>query len=216
MNRFFAIFTVFIYTFRRAPATKTNRRNFLDAETLLLASAALILFGTPMLMTARAAPMGASLSWNPDKTQIGTTTIATFGVADTLPGGSSNPACPAGATFSGTITVTTPNGRTSTLTVNDIPCGSTALNAVYPTDFTPGTGVPNTGQILVYSATWAGTTSALVGGMHPTFSVTDTFEVYLCCPPPIPTPQFGAPAILIAAVALVLVAAMKKGKLTRA
>jgi hypothetical protein len=48
-------------------------------------------------------------------------------------------------------------------------------------------------------------------GQHPSFSVTDNFIVISFQPPP-GVPQFGAPAIFIAAMGLVLVAAMKKGK----
>jgi hypothetical protein len=209
MNRFLVIFAVFIYTFRRARTTKTNQRNIQDAGTFLLASAALLLFVMPALISAGAAPINANLSWNPGQIQIGQTTTATFGVA-------ADSDCPAGATFSGTLTVTTPNGLTSTFTVNNVACGTTTLTAVYPTDFTPGTGAPSTDRIFQFNATWTGTTTALVGGLHPTFSVTDHFDVYLCCPPPIPTPEFGAPAILAAAVGLVLLAAMKKGKLLKA
>src|ERR1700723_484254 len=94
MNRFLVIFAVFIYTFRRARTTKTNRRNIQDAGTILLASAALLLFVMPALISAGAAPINANLSWNPGQIQIGQTTTATFGVA-------ADSHCPAGATFSG-------------------------------------------------------------------------------------------------------------------
>jgi hypothetical protein len=215
MYVFLARVSALICTFRRAAATKTNRRSFQDAGTFLLASVALILCLTPTLTTAQATLANADLSWNPSPTQIGSTTTATFGVADTLPGGGSDPDCPAGATFSGTLTVTTPHGNTSTFTVTNVPCGTTNLTAVYPTDFTPGTGAPSTNQLFKYNATWTGTTTADVGGMHPTFKVTDQFETYLCCPPPITTPEFGSSAILVAAIGLVLVAAMKKSKLLK-
>ncbi|MDA4113423.1 MAG: hypothetical protein OK474_05185 [Thaumarchaeota archaeon] len=167
-------------------------------------------------MTAQAHPIDANLLWTPSQVQASTTTTATFGVADTTPGGSSDPDCPAGSTFSGTLTVTTPTGSTSTFTVSNVPCGTTNLAAVYPTDFTSGTGAPDTTQLFRYNATWAGTTTAVVGGVHPTFSVTDSFLVYICCPPPPPVPEFGAPAILVAAIGLLLIAAMKKGKLLKA
>jgi hypothetical protein len=174
------------------------------------------LFVTPTLISAGAASSTADLSWNPTQIQIGQTTTATFGVPDALQGGVPNPDCPAGATFSGILTVTMPHGNTSTFTVSDVPCGTTDLTAVYPTDFTPGTGAPSTDQIFRYNATCAGTTTTLVGGTHPTFSVTDEFEVYLCCPPPMGAPEFGAPAVMVAAIGLVLVAFIKKSKMLKA
>src|SRR5271170_8314242 len=81
-----------------------------------------------------------SLTWaNPVIPQTGTNT-ATFGLADTLPAGGPDADCPPGAFFSGTLTVTTPGGLTSTFTVTNVPCGTVNLTAVYPTDFTAGTG----------------------------------------------------------------------------
>jgi len=88
-----------------------------------------------------------------------------------------------------------------------IACGSVTLHATYPTDFT---GVASTTQCGTYSAEWKGTTSALVGGFHPTFDLTNNIVVTGCTQS---APEFGAPAMLIAAIGLVLVAAVKRRKL---
>jgi hypothetical protein len=167
-----------------------------------------------MLPLVAADPISPNLNWtNTDIPQTSTNT-ATFGVANMLPGGGSDPDCPAGQTFSGTLTVTTPGGLTSTYSVSNVACGTQNLSAVYPTAFTAGTGAPSTATAGTYTGVWAGTTSALVGGVHPTFSVTDNF-VAGPLPPPNTVPQFGAPAMLVAAIGLVVVAAMKKTNLIK-
>ena len=158
-------------------------------------------------------PINANLNWtNTIIPQTGTNT-ATFGVADMLVGGGSDIDCPAGAFFSGTLTVTTPGGLTSTYSVTNVPCGTQNLTAAYPAAFTAGSGAPSTASAGTYTANWAGTSTALVGGVHPSFSVTDNF-VAQGFPPPVP--EFGAPAMLVAAIGLVVVAAMKKGNLLKA
>ncbi|MDA4136687.1 MAG: hypothetical protein OK449_06800 [Thaumarchaeota archaeon] len=159
-------------------------------------------------------PIDPSLNWANVSILAGSTNTATFGVADMLPAGGPDSDCPPGATFSGTLTVTTPGGLTSTYSVSDIPCGTQNLTAVYPTAFTAGTGSPSTATAGTYAGVWAGTTSAVVGGVHPVFSVSDNFVTQALTPPPT-VPQFGGPAIFVAAMGLVLVAAMKKGKVLK-
>jgi hypothetical protein len=154
--------------------------------------------------SAFAHPIIAKLQWAPNNiTTPGTPTVATFGVdidAD----------CPSGQTFAGVVTVTTPGGAVSTYTQSAIACGSVTIMQTYPTGFTNVVGTGNTNTCGVYTATWAGTTSALVGGFHPIFNVQDNFVVSGCTQS---APEFGAPAMLVAAIGLVLVAAVKRGKL---
>ena len=197
---------------------KYMQRNIPNASALLLAFAALLLLASPALLAVHADPINPNLSWAPNPINVGATTTATFGVGDTIPGTSppqSDPDCPAGAFFSGVLTVTTPGGLTSTYTVTSVPCGTQNLSAAYPAAFTAGSGAPSTISIGTYTANWAGTSTALVGGVHPTFSVTDNFFTTQQTPPPT-VPEFGAPAMLVAAIGLVVVAAMKKGNLLKA
>ena len=194
---------------------KLAEGNVTNASALILSIAALVLLATPALISVQAHPINANLNWNPGSFAAGGTTTATFGVADMLVGGGPDGDCPAGAFFSGTLTVTTPGGLTSTVTETNIPCGTQNLSAVYPTDFTPGTGAPSTAAAGTYTAVWAGSSTATVGGAHPMFSVQDNFVAQQLPPPPT-VPQFGAPAMLVAAIGLVVVAAMKKGNLLHA
>jgi len=160
-------------------------------------------------------PINPNLSWTPNPINVGATTTATFGVGDTIPGTSppvSDPDCPAGAFFTGTLTVTTPGGLTSTVTETHIACGTQNLQAVYPTAFTAGSGAPSTSTSGTYTAQWAGTTTALVGGVHPIFNTTDNFVVN---PNTHTAPEFGAPAMLVAAIGLVAVALMKKANIVK-
>ena len=175
---------------------------------------ALVTVGLLAMMPFVAAdPISPNLTWSSSSIPQGSTTTATFGVAQYLTGTTNpDPDCPPGQTFTGTLTVTTPGGLTSTVTETAVPCGTQNLSAVYPTGFTAGTGVPSTSTTGTYSATWAGTTSATVGGYHPIFSVTDNFIV-TAFPPPPGVPQFTAPVMMVAAFGLVLVAAAKKGRL---
>jgi hypothetical protein len=170
-----------------------------------------------MLPFVTAHPINANLNWSSSSSGIitGGTNTATFGVADMLVGGGSDIDCPAGAFFSGTLTVTTPGGLTSTVMETNVPCGTQNLSAVYPTAFTAGSGAPSTATAGTYTANWAGASTALVGGVHPSFSVTDNFVANAQLPPPT-VPEFGAPAMLVAAIGLVVVAAMKKGNLLHA
>jgi hypothetical protein len=191
---------------------KYMQRNIPNASALLLAFAALLLLATPALLAVHADPINPNLSWAPNPIAIGATTTATFGVGDTVPGGASDPDCPAGQTFTGTLTVTTPGGKTSSVTETAIPCGTQNLNAIYPTAFTPGTGAPNTGTAGTYTAEWKGTTTALVGGVHPAF---DTIDSFVVSPNTHTAPEFGAPAMLVAAIGLVVVAAMKKANIVK-
>jgi hypothetical protein len=172
---------------------------------------ALVSVGLLALMPGVAAmPIQPNLSWNHPSIPQGSSNAATFGVSKTLPNGTSDPDCPSGQTFTGTLTVTTPAGKTSTVSETAVPCGTQNLSATYPSGFTAGTGVPSTSALGTYNSTWAGTTSVSNGGAHPTFSVTQSFLVTAFSPPPT-VPQFGLPAILVAAMGLVLVAAAKKG-----
>jgi hypothetical protein len=156
-----------------------------------------------------AAPINSNLVWSPDPTSQGGTSTATFGVNDVTTTGASDPDCPAGDTFSGTLTVVEHDGiSTSTVSVGATPCGTTNLTAVYPTQFT---GVAGTTECGVYSATWAGTTTAVEGGIHPTFSVSDHLSV--SCG--VGVPEFQGPAIMVAALGLLLLATVKKVRLVR-
>src|SRR5580692_3991947 len=148
---------------------KLAEGNVTNASALLLSIAALVLLATPALISVQAHPINANLNWNPGSFAAGGTTTATFGVADMLVGGGPDGDCPAGAFFSGTLTVTTPGGLTSTFSVTNVPCGTTTLTAVYPTAFTPGSGAPSTISVGTYTGVWAGTTTALIGGVHPSF-----------------------------------------------
>jgi hypothetical protein len=94
--------------------------------------------------------------------------------------------------------VTTPGGLTSTHSVTDVPCGTQNLSAVYPTQFTAKSHAPINSTTGTYTADWAGSTTALIGGLHPTFSITDNFVAVSLSPPPT-VPEFGAPAMLVAA-----------------
>ena len=182
----------------------------------LLALVSLGLLAMLPLVTAH--PISPNLNWSSSSSGIptGGTVTATFGVADVLPGGNSSDIdCPAGAFFSGTLTVTTPGGTVSTHTVANIPCGTVNLTAIYPTQFTATGHTPANSTSGTYTANWAGSTTALIGGLHPSFSITDNFVANQLPPPPT-VPEFGAPAILVAAIGLVVVAAMKKANLLRA
>lgn len=159
-------------------------------------------------------PIDPSLNWTNTTIPAGATNTATFGVADMLPAGGPDSDCPPGATFTGTLTVTTPGGLTSTYSVSGIACGTQNLTAVYPTSFTAGSGAPSTASVGTYAGVWAGTTSAVVGGVHPIFRVSDNF-VTEALPPGPTVPQFGGPAIFVAAMGLILVAAMKKGNVLK-
>ena len=196
---------------------KHLQRNIPNAGALVLAFAALLLLTTPALLAVHADPINPNLSWAPNPVIFSGTTTAIFGVGDTIPGISpaqSDPDCPAGDTFTGTLTVTMPNGKTSSVAETSIPCGTQNLTAVYPTAFTPGTDTPNTIIPGAYTAEWKGTTTATVGGVHPAFDTIDSFFVLgpctLCG-----VPEFSAPPILVAAIGLVAVALVKKANLVK-
>lgn len=147
-------------------------------------------------------PINPSLVWNPINVSQGSTTTATATV-------SIDSDCPSGQTFSGTITVTEPDTvSVATYSVGPTPCG-TIVTAVYPTDFT---GTAGTSELGTYTTSWAGTSSVVVDGIHPTFDVTTGFIVVSFQPPPT-VPQFGLPAMAVAAMGLLLVAAVRKGRL---
>ena len=182
----------------------------MQLKKLAVISTLLALAGLAFVPAAFAMPINPNLNWSPNPvTTPGNTTTATYGVNDVTPNGTADGDCPSGDTFTGTLTVTepAPASGVSTVSVSSTPCGTTNLHSVYPTAFT---GVAATTECGVYSATWAGVTSALVGGFHPTFSVTDNFVVTGCTTT---VPQFTAPVMMVAAFGLVLVAAAKKGRL---
>jgi hypothetical protein len=163
----------------------------------LLALAAIAILGfAPM---ASASPITASLNWSVEAVPSGSPTTATVSVAiDTD--------CPSGQTFTGTITITEPDGiSVATYAVGPTPCGSNVA-ATYPSAFS---GTAGTSELGAYSAVWAGSTSAIVGGQHPTFSLTDNFIV-ISFPPPVP--EFAAPAMAVAAMGLVLLALVRRGR----
>jgi hypothetical protein len=163
--------------------------------------ALLSVVGLAMVPVVAAHPINPSLGWSNINVNAGASTTAIVSVAIDAD-------CPTGQTFSGTITVVQPLGGVATASIGTTACGTSAL-AVYPTGFT---GVASTSEVGTYNATWAGSSSVIAAnGQHPSFSVTDNFIVISFQPPP-GVPQFGAPAIFIAAMGLVLVAAMKKGK----
>jgi len=171
----------------------------------------LLLLATPALLAVRADPINPNLSWFHEVFPQTDTTTATFGVADTVPGGASDPDCPSGDFFTGTLTVTTPSGQTSSVTKTNVPCGTQNLTAIYPTDFAPGTGTPDTNTVGTYTAAWVGTTTALVGGVHPAFNTTDSFFVA----GGLKLPEFGTSAMLVAVIGLVGVVLMKKANLMK-
>jgi hypothetical protein len=166
-------------------------------------SALLFLLGVVFVPSALASPANANLSWNPPVIFEGQTTTATYGVPV-------NTDCPSGDFFTGTLTVTEPFGTgTSSVTQDDIPCGTVDLSAVYPTGFTGTAGTQCPGG--PYSTLWTGSTTAVVDGVHPTFSVKNTFELPIC----LKVPEFGGPAVLVAAVGLVAVAAMRRSRIPK-
>lgn len=165
----------------------------------VLALLALLAAGLAPVVFAN--PINPVLNWSPNPVTQGSTTTATYGVAIDAD-------CPTGQTFTGTLKVVEPDGvSTATVTLGvPTPCGTSNLSAVYPTAFT---GTAGTTELGTYSATWSGTTSAIVGGVHPTFNVQDNFVVVKSTG----VPEFPVPAILVSAIGLVLIAAMKKGKI---
>src|ERR1700694_5011783 len=131
-------------------------------------------------------PIAPALSWSSQNLSPGSSTTATASVMI-------DPDCPSGQTYQGTITVVEPDGvSTATFSVGPTACG-TSVTALYPTAFTGTAGTLETG---VYTATWAGSSSAVVGGQHPQFSMQNNFIVQKFSPPPVP--EFPAPAMFVA------------------
>jgi methionine-rich copper-binding protein CopC len=150
---------------------------------------------------AAAHPINPSLTWSSSNVAQGSTTTATATV-------SVDADCPVGQTFSGTITVTEPDGTSvGTFAVGPTACG-TNVTAIYPTAFA---GTAGTTELGTYTTSWVGTSSVVTNGVHPTFDITTGFIVVSFQPPPVP--QFGLPAMVVAALGLVMVAAVKKGRL---
>jgi hypothetical protein len=171
------------------------------ALTLISLVAVAILAFAPVVA---ADPISPSLNWSVQSVPKGLSTTATVTVAI-------DPDCPSGQTFSGTITVTEPDGTSvATYTVPPTACGS-AVTASYPSAFT---GTAGTTELGTYTASWAGASSLIVDGNHPSFTVGDYFTVVAFQPPPT-VPEFGAPAMLVAAMGLLLVVAIRKGKMLK-
>jgi hypothetical protein len=82
------------------------------------------------------------------------------------------------------------------------------VTVVYPTGFT---GTAGTSELGTYTTSFAGSSSVVTNGIHPTFSLTTGFIVVAFSPPPVP--QFGLPAITVAAMGMVMLALAKKGRL---
>jgi hypothetical protein len=172
---------------------------------MVVISVLLSLAGAMFIPTVLASSINPNLSWNPNVVFPGQTTTATYGVA-------ANDECPIGDFFTGTLTVTEPGlggNRTASVTQTNIPCGTVDLSTVYPTGFTGAASTQCPGG--PYTAVWAGSTTAVVGGVNPAFSVRSGFDIPVC----LKLPEFGGPAVLVAAVGLVVVAAMKRGKVLK-
>ena len=162
------------------------------------AIAALLVFaGSALVPSVFAAPISPKLNWSPNPvTTPGTATTATVTV-------SVDADCPTGAFFSGTITVTTPSAGVATYSVGSTPCG-TNVNAVYPTQFT---GTASTTACGTYTAEWKGVTTIA------SFDTLNAVSVTGC--KVTGAPEFSGPAMLVAAVGLVLVAAIRKKNLVK-
>jgi hypothetical protein len=153
------------------------------------------------LPAAFASPITATLAWTPNPNPVpgsaetGTATVKI------------DSDCPAETTYAGVITITTPGAGVSTHIVAPTACGSPVVVS-YPADFT---GVASTAACGAYKAEWAGTTSTLIGGLHPAFDLKNLFVVSGCSR----VPEFSSPALMIAAIGLALVAAVKRGRLLK-
>jgi hypothetical protein len=157
---------------------------------------------TPMV-TATPPPYDSVLGWSHgDGIVQGSTITATFGFGV-------SGYCLTGYTFSGNLTVTEPDGvSVATVSVKDVPCGTTDLTAVYPTGFT---GTAGTSELGTYTAVWRSDTSQFTSHI-PIIAISQNFTVALTTNY---VPEFGAPAILVAAMGLVLLALMKKTKMLK-
>src|ERR1700730_14095774 len=101
------------------------------AYTLFAFIAAAILSLTPMVAAAH--PITPSLSWSVLSVPQGLSTTGTANVAI-------DSDCPSGQTYSGTITVTQPDGvSVATFSVPATACG-TPVTVSYPSDFTGTAG----------------------------------------------------------------------------
>jgi hypothetical protein len=150
---------------------------------------------------AAAHPINAGLNWGLQTIVSGSTNTGTYGVGVDFD-------CPVGETFSGTLTVVEPDGiSTATVTVGPTACGTTSLTSVYPTDFT---GTAGTTQIGTYTATFAGSASTDIFGIHPEFKLVDNFVVKEFGATNVP--EFSAPAMIVAVAGLVLLAATKRAR----
>ena len=162
-----------------------------------------------LMPLAAASPLTATLTWTPNPNPTpGSAEIGTVNVQQ-------DSDCPSGQTYSGTLTVTPPGGSpVSTATIPATPCGTAVTGLTYggtDTDFSPE------GSTLVcgtYVGEWAGATTAVVAGSHPSFDLKVNFSVTGC--KVTTAPEFGASAVLVAAMALVAMAVMTRSKLLKA
>jgi hypothetical protein len=94
--------------------------------------------------------------------------------------------------------------------VTDVPCTTSVANATatYPTGFT---GAAGTSELGTYTSHFDGFISLSTSSV-PFFSAVEFFTVALTTNY---VPEFGAPAILAAAMGLVLLALMKKTKMLK-
>jgi hypothetical protein len=172
------------------------------AQLLILS----IIAGLAIVPAASASPTGAYLNWSVQTIVVGGSTTAMFGM-------SIGPECPVGQAWVGSVIVTMPDGTTiaEIYSPGPIPCGLT-VSVPYPSGFTgsPDTfGTAATSELGTYTAVFSGMGN---GGAN-SFTIAANFTVVRTAPPPLPAPEFGAPAFLVAAVGLVLVAVMKRAKI---
>jgi hypothetical protein len=175
-----------------------HSKSVLPLLTLLIVASFTL---TPMV-AATPLPFDPVLSWSHNDSILkGSTITATFGLS-----------CPPGSTFSGTLTVTEPDGvSVATVSVTNVPCAGfgTNVTAVYPTGFT---GTAGTSELGAYKSQWTGVIS-ISPSDHPGFDTgLGFFHVTLTTNY---VPEFSAPTILIAAMGLVLLALMKKTKILK-
>ena len=176
----------------------------MNAKRMITLMSLLAVSALALAPFASAAPINATLNWGLQTIVSGSTNTGTYGVAVDFD-------CPAGQTFSGTLTVVEPDGvSTATVIVGSTACGTIGLTSVYPTDFT---GTKGTTQIGTYTATFAGTASTDIFGIHPQFKVVDNFVVKEFGATNVP--EFSAPAMIVAVVGLALLTVMKKGKILK-
>lgn len=162
----------------------------------LLAVIPIVLFALMVLPSASAHPVTASLSWSSVLIPAGGSTTASITVKV-------DPDCPIGGTFTGTLSVTQPDGvSVGTYSVSAIPCG-TVVTAAYPGAFSGAASTSSTGN---YKAVWAGSTSQ--AGV--TFTLTDGFSVANFKVPGVPQFPIAGTGVVVLAGALGLLLIKRK------